>query len=68
LKAPQIPKLVRIVNVVDIYDALTSRRSYKEAYPIQKAFQTMWEEVDRGWWDGDIVKVWEEIVLREGAG
>jgi putative two-component system response regulator len=67
-KAPQIPKLVRIVNVVDIYDALTSRRSYKEAYSIPKAFQTLWEEVERGWWDGDIVKVWEEIVTREGAG
>lgn len=67
LKGGQIPKLVRIVNVVDIYDALTSRRSYKEAYPIQKAFMTMWEEVERGWWDGDIVKVWEELVKRETA-
>jgi putative two-component system response regulator len=68
LKADKIPELVRIVNVVDIYDALTSRRSYKEAYPVRKAFQTMWEEVERGWWDGDIVKVWEEIVQRESAG
>lgn len=67
-KAAQIPKLVRIVNVVDIYDALTSRRSYKEAYSIDKTFQTLWEEVERGWWDGDIVQVWEEIVRREGAG
>lgn len=67
-KADDIPKLVRIVNVVDIYDALTSRRSYKEAYPIAKAFQTLWEEVERGWWDRDVVKVWEEIVKRESSG
>lgn len=67
-RAEEIPKLVRIVNVVDIYDALTSRRSYKEAYSVGKAFQTMWEEVERGWWDGDVVKVWEELVKREHVG
>jgi putative two-component system response regulator len=67
-RAVEIPKLVRIVNVVDIYDALTSRRSYKEAYPVGKAFQTMWEEVERGWWDADVVKVWEELVKREHVG
>lgn len=68
LKGAQVPKLVRIVNVVDIYDALTSRRSYKDAYPVQKAFRTMWEEVERGWWDGDVLKVWEELVKRESLG
>lgn len=64
LKAGEIPKLVRIINVVDIYDALTTRRSYKEAYPVDKAFLTMKEEVERGWWDGDVVKVWEELIRR----
>jgi putative two-component system response regulator len=64
LRGEEIPKLVRIINVVDIYDALTTRRSYKEAYSVDKAFRTMWEEVDRGWWDRDVVKVWEELVHR----
>jgi putative two-component system response regulator len=64
LKAQQIPDVVRVVNIVDIYDALTSRRSYKEAFPAAKAFRVMREEVERGWWDGDILKVWEELVTK----
>ncbi len=67
IKSGEIPNLVRIVNVADIYDALTSRRSYKEAYSVKKAFQTMWEEVERGWWDGDVLKVWEELLKRESG-
>jgi putative two-component system response regulator len=64
LKASQIPVAIRIVNVVDIYDALTTRRSYKEAFPAAKAFRILWEEVDRGWWDPDIVKAWEDLVRK----
>lgn len=64
LKSHQISDLVRIVNVVDIYDALTTRRSYKDAFPVDKAFKIMWEEVDRGWWDRDILKTWEGMIRK----
>jgi putative two-component system response regulator len=64
LKANQIPDVVRVVNIVDIYDALTNKRSYKDAFSADKAFKIMWNEVDRGWWDGDILKVWEELVRK----
>ncbi len=59
-----IPDIVRVVNIVDIYDALTTRRSYKEAFPAAKAFRILWEEVERGWWDGDILKVWESMIRK----
>lgn len=62
LKKDEIPVLVRIVNIVDIYDALTTRRSYKEAWDNNKAFSVMYEEVKKGWWDGDILRVWEKFV------
>lgn len=62
LKSGEISLLVRIVNVVDIYDALTTRRSYKEAWSQEKAFATMYEEVKRGWWDGDVLRTWETFV------
>lgn len=64
LKGNQISDIVRIVNVVDIYDALTTRRSYKEAFPAAKAFKIMKEEVERGWWDGDVLTIWEDMVCK----
>ncbi len=65
LKGTQIPDMARIVAVVDIFDALTSRRSYKEAFPIAKAFKTLYDEADQGWWDKDYIKVWEELVKKD---
>lgn len=62
-KKEEIPLLVRIVNIVDIYDALTTQRSYKNAWPIDKTFSVMYEEVKRGWWDGDLLRIWEKFVL-----
>jgi putative two-component system response regulator len=64
LKGAKIPDIVRVINVVDIYDALTTRRSYKEAFPAAKALRIMREEVERGWWDGDVLKTWEDLVQR----
>lgn len=62
LKKEEITLPVRIVNIVDIYDALTTRRSYKDAWTVDKAFSVMYEEVKRGWWDGDVLRTWEKFV------
>ena len=44
LSGEQIPKLVRIISVADSYDAMTSRRSYRDILP-----QTfIKEELERG--------------------
>ncbi|HOW26960.1 MAG TPA: response regulator [Elusimicrobiota bacterium] len=65
LKAANIMDTVRIVSIVDIYDALTTRRSYKVAFSQEKAFQMMKEEVERGWWDKTILKVWEGMIKKK---
>jgi response regulator RpfG family c-di-GMP phosphodiesterase len=44
LKGEDIPLAARIVAIADVYDALTSRRPYKEAYPHERAIEIMKQE------------------------
>lgn len=55
LRGEQIPLLARILQVADIYDALTSPRPYKPAFTPDDALQIMAEETDRGWRDPDLM-------------
>lgn len=41
LKGEDIPLTARIVSIADVYDALTSRRPYKEAFAHEKAIEIM---------------------------
>ncbi len=41
LSGHQIPLLARIFSLVDVYDALTSERPYKAAYPVAEALTTL---------------------------
>ena len=47
LKAGEIPLCGRIVAVIDVFDALCSKRPYKEAWPVEKAFEHLAEERGR---------------------
>lgn len=48
LRGDAIPLEARIVTVADIFDALTSRRPYKEAWALDEAFKTLGEMADEG--------------------
>jgi len=52
----EIPLLVRITSVVDVFDALHSRRPYKEPFDLERSFGILREESARGWWDREIVE------------
>jgi putative two-component system response regulator len=54
LRGNQIPLLARVLQVVDIYDALTNPRPYKQAYSRPKALEILEEEAGRGWRDPEI--------------
>jgi len=41
LKGEKIPMEARILAVVDVFDALTSKRPYKKAWPVDKAFDEL---------------------------
>lgn len=50
----EIPFLARVLQVVDIYDALTHPRPYKHAYSSAHALDILQQETDRGWHDKEI--------------
>jgi cyclic di-GMP phosphodiesterase len=66
LRGKDIPVTARVLQIVDVYDALTTIRPYKPAFSITDALQTMKQEVARGWWDARIFAEFEQLV-RSGA-
>ncbi|MEL4898286.1 response regulator [Crocosphaera sp. Alani8] len=44
-----IPKLAQIFQILDIYEALTSYRPYKQPYSSQEALRIIKEEAEKGW-------------------
>jgi putative two-component system response regulator len=62
LKGEQIPLTARILQITDIYDALTTDRPYRKALPLEEALSIMRQEVDRGWWDGSILDEFEAVI------
>ena len=55
LRAGEIPLLPRVLQVVDVYDALRTARPYKPALAHDHAAQTMREEARQGLWDAELV-------------
>jgi len=49
LAGDQIPYLVQVFQILDIYDALTSERPYKRAFTSDKALEILVEETAKGW-------------------
>jgi putative two-component system response regulator len=66
LRGEEIPVTARVLQVVDVYDALTSERSYKTALAPAAALDVMDSEVRRGWWDPTIFAAFRDLV-RGGA-
>ncbi|MGA3186085.1 MAG: HD domain-containing phosphohydrolase [Bryobacteraceae bacterium] len=61
LGGEDIPLLARILQVADIYDALTTARPYKPAFSHQHAIEIMIEEARRGWRDPELVPLFAEV-------
>jgi putative two-component system response regulator len=60
LKGEEIPFYARILAIVDVYDALTSRRTYKEAFSHEKAVNII-SEGKGSLFDPDLVDVFLSI-------
>jgi putative nucleotidyltransferase with HDIG domain len=60
LKGREIPMLARILAIADVYDALTSRRSYRRPWPHHEAVGFIMQESGRHF-DPDCVAAWVRI-------
>jgi putative two-component system response regulator len=65
LAGDAIPLAARVLQIVDVFDALTTERPYKKAFSATEALQTMKEEVAKGWWDPKVFEKFEQVARRD---
>jgi putative two-component system response regulator len=65
LAGDAIPLAARVLQIVDVFDALTTERPYKKAFSATEALQTMKEEVAKGWWDPQVFEKFEQVARRD---
>lgn len=59
LKGQEIPLAARIFAVIDVWDALTSDRPYRPAWPEEKAVRYILQQSGSKF-DPEVIKVWKE--------
>jgi len=59
-----IPLIARIMSIVDVYDALTSKRPYKIALSQKESFEILDQEAEKNWWDKRILAEFKKIVSK----
>lgn len=62
LSGSQIQMPVRVITVVDVYDALATDRPYKKAFPRDRCFAILRDGVEKGWWDREVVETLDRVV------
>lgn len=67
LRAQEIPVEARIVSIVDVYDALTNRRPYKEPWTREDALKELWRCMGTQF-DPTLVKLFIKLVESDLAG
>jgi len=62
LRGEQIPRAARILQIVDVFDALTTDRPYHSAFSRDEALAAIKQEAERGWWDAGLVTEFEGLL------
>jgi len=61
LRGDSIPLKAKILQVADIYDALTTDRPYRGALPPEEALEILFSEAGSGWLDASVVGKFSRI-------
>jgi putative two-component system response regulator len=61
LKGDEIPLVGQITAICDVFDAMTSKRPYKEAYPVEKVVEFISSQSGKHF-DAHLVKLFQQIV------
>jgi hypothetical protein len=67
LVGEQIPIMARIISIVDVFDALTTRRIYRDSMSIDKALTIMHDEQKKGKFDPEIFDVFLHHIHKIGV-
>lgn len=59
----ELPMTARVLQVVDVFDAITTDRPYKRAQPMHVAIAELRAEAARGWWDVDVVETFAGLLV-----
>jgi len=68
LLGEDIPFAARVLQIVDVYDALTNERPYKAALSAAASLDIMRDEVARGWFDPVCYTAFASLVHEDPAG
>jgi putative two-component system response regulator len=60
-KGDDIPLLVRILSIADVYDTLRSDRAYRGAFGHNESMSILRQEVAKGWWQSDLVELIQNL-------
>lgn len=67
LRGDGIPLLAQITGIVDLHDAMTTARPYRQALSGERAYEALRQEVARGWRRRDLVEAWIAVSGDTGA-
>jgi len=62
LHGNEIPILAQIISIVDVYDAVTTRRAYQQSRTGDQAIGILRSEVEKGWRNHDLVEEFVTLI------